>query len=71
MTPFEVAGTALKVLLALARLHPATVPGSSTSSSSSAQADSTSSNQALFPLPLAHRQMASQRCLPHIAQVGR
>ncbi|GAB4814092.1 hypothetical protein N2152v2_001138 [Parachlorella kessleri] len=65
MTPFEVACTALKVLLALARLHPATVAGSS----SSAQGEATSYSQALFPLPLAHRQMASQRCLPHIAQL--
>lgn len=55
LTPFQVAGAALRVLLALARLHPAADPERGTS---------------LYPLPLAHRQMASQRCLPHIAQVN-
>ena len=56
LTPFEVAGAALRVLLALARLHPAT-------------AGEERCGAPLFPLPLAHRQMAAPRCLPHIAQV--
>ena len=33
------------------------------------QLPSTSSGQALLPLPRAHRQLSSPRCLPHLAQV--
>ena len=33
------------------------------------QLPSTASGQALLPLPRAHRQLSSPRCLPHLAQV--
>ena len=34
------------------------------------QLPSTASGQALLPLPRAHRQLSSPRCLPHLAQVA-
>jgi hypothetical protein len=55
LTALRAAGVALRVLQALAGQQPA-VDGHT--------------GEALFPLPLAHRQMASPACLPHIAQVG-
>lgn len=54
LTALQAAGAALRVLLAMAGQQPAVDPRT---------------GEALFPLPLAHRQMASAACLPHIAQV--
>ncbi|KAK9807966.1 hypothetical protein WJX73_008492 [Symbiochloris irregularis] len=53
MGAFDRAEVALEALLALAHRHPAT----------------DESGQALHPLPLVHRILASPQCLPHLAQV--
>ena len=53
LTSFQTAEISLRVLIALAALRPAV----------------DARGEALIPLPAAHRQMASSRCLPHIAQV--
>jgi DnaJ family protein C protein 13 len=53
LTPFQVAEISLRVLTGLATLRPAV----------------DARREALIPLPAAHRQMASSRCLPHLAQV--
>lgn len=54
LTPFQTAEVSLRVLTALAILRPAV----------------DAQGEALIPLPAAHRQMASSRCLPHLAQVA-
>ena len=53
LPPFKAAEVALQVLTALVTLRPAV----------------NSSGEAVIPLPAAHRQLTSPRCLPHIAQV--
>ena len=53
--PFEQAEVALAILQRL----------------TDAQAAVDAQGQPLLPLPVAHRHIASQRCLPHIVQVGR
>ena len=55
LTAFQAAGAALRVLRALADQQPALDPAS---------------GDVLFPLPAAHRQLASRACLPHLSQVG-
>ena len=54
LTPFQAAETALRVLSSVVALRPAT----------------DARGEAVIPLPPAHRQLASPRCLPHIAQVA-
>ncbi len=53
LTPFQAAEISLLVLTGLATLRPAV----------------DARGEALIPFPAAHRQMASSRCLPHLAQV--
>lgn len=50
---FEVATTALRILLRLSEAHPAVGP----------------SGQVLQPLPRVHRTLAAPGCLPHLCQV--
>ena len=54
MTPFHAAATALRILYSMVSLRPAV---------------SELSGEVVIPLPAAHRQLASPRCLPHIVQI--